>query len=166
MKNLLLTLALILSMTQKTKAESIFTITANDQNDVLASLPQNLMATFVDQGFKQKEISKGIFSLKINGLRCDSNSRDFIFPDSSIAGLPMVKCLVNTTPEYNADGKKIQEDRFIQSMIFQLENHLSGFEVTDCAMGGKCSFYIPKIECLIDLNQDEMRNAYSCKFTI
>ncbi|MBC7428686.1 MAG: hypothetical protein H7336_08760 [Bacteriovorax sp.] len=140
------------------------TVTLNSQNKdyELAKVPQNLMAAFVDQGFIQEESSTNVWDLTITGLRCDTQSRDALYPDYSNAGLPSVKCYVNAAPERLGAGSPIQESRYINSLINVIEAKANG-EYSDCSMGGKCSSYIALIKCRIDLNQEEMHNAYSCK---
>lgn len=146
--------------------ESSFLVDSNNENEKLRVLPQQLMATFVDQGFKQKETSKGIFELKIKNLRCDINSRDFLYPDWSNAGLPSVKCFSNTRTEMGSKGKKILEGRYVNTLLGTLSSELNDFNVYDCAMGGKCIAFVKEIKCKIDLNQEEMHNAYSCEFKL
>jgi hypothetical protein len=142
---------------------SASTIIINSENSdyELAKVPQNLLATFVDQGFKQVEVTPKVWDLTIDGLRCDSLSRDNLYPDFSNAGLPSIKCYVNAVPEMNGIGIPVQESRFIQSLINIIEAKAYG-DYSDCSMGGKCSSFIASIICTLDLNQDEMHKAYSC----
>lgn len=137
-------------------AASANTVVLSSQNSdsELACLPQQLMATFVDQGFIQIQSSKNIWDLTLNNLRCDYRSNDALYPDYYNGGLPSVKCSVNNTP--------VQESRYIYSMITLIEAKAGG-EFTDCAMGGKCTSIISSIKCRIDMNQEEMFKAYSCE---
>lgn len=133
------------------------TIKSNDLNEKLASIPQDLAATFVYQGFNQTEISKNVFQVEVKDLTCKLNSMDFYYPDDKRAGLPMVECFVG--------GKKIQEGRNLEKLFSTIESQNSNLYITDCSMGGKCMMSLKSIKCISDLNQDEMHNAYSCELT-
>ena len=146
-------------------ADKIISVNANNNDDDLRTIPQQLMATFVDQGFKQKEISKGLWELKIENLRCDSLSRDPEFPDSPKGGLPSVKCFVNAEIEMGGKGTPIQEGRFVEQLLNTVEHKIPDAQFSDCSMGGKCVTYVKKIRCTVDLNQEEMHNAYLCEFS-
>jgi hypothetical protein len=142
------------------------TIDANNSNEELARIPQNLMSVFVDQGFKQKEISKNVFQLEIKNLSCYGNSRDVLYPDYSNAGLPKIECFVEKTSGLRENVKKLQESRYLQALIDVMEKNIKDFYVSDSAMGGKSFSGIPKILCKSDLNQNEMHNAFSCEITL
>ena len=159
MKSLLLGL-LLLSSTVFAK-DVIVTSAAEDYE--LGRVPQNLMSVLLDQKFKQVEISKGVFEILVKDLRCDFSSRDALFPDSSIGGLPTVKCFVNAESIRNGKGKAIQDSRYIYD-ILNLVDTKTGAEIGDCSMGGKCSSFVKILKCQVDLNQEEMSKAYSCLF--
>lgn len=158
MKAFLLGLALL--STQAFASNGVW-LKSNDEDYVVAKLPQKLMATFVDQGFEQKEVSSGIFELNIKNVRCDYNSRDFLFPDASNAGLPTVKCYTNAEVEMNGAGTKIQESRYLHSLLETIEEK-KDIAIGDCAMGGKCVSFVETIQCWVDLNAEYMADAYSC----
>jgi hypothetical protein len=157
MKTLILVAAFICSVA----SANTVTLMGNNAVYELAKLPQQIMATFVDQGFKQTEVSTNVYDLTIKGLRCDLQSNDALYPDYSNGGLPSVKCYVNADLETGGVGTPVQESRYIQSLISLIEAKAGG-EYTDCAMGGKCTSFIKSIKCRIDENQDEMKNAFSC----
>ena len=157
----LLIIGLMLMANTVMAAESGIWLKSNDEDYVVARLPQKLMATFVDQGFKQKEVSPGIFELKISNVRCDFNSRDPLYPDYSNAGLPSVKCYADADAEMNGKGTKIQESRYLNE-LFNTIQEKTDLPITDCAMGGKCMSYVTTIQCWVDLNMEEMKDAYSC----
>lgn len=159
MKSLLLGLSILSSVTFA--GETGVWLRSNDEDYVTARLPQKLMATFVDQGFKQKEVSPGIFELSIKNVRCDFQSRDALFPDASNAGLPSVKCYTDAEIEMNGNGVKIQEGRYLNE-LFNIIQEKKDISITDCAMGGKCVSYVSTIQCWVDLNMEEMKDAYSC----
>lgn len=159
MKSLLLGLALL--STTAFAGETGVWLKANDEDYTVARLPQKLMATFVDQGFKQKEVSPGIFELTVKNVRCDFQSRDALYPDYSNAGLPSVKCYTDAEIEMNGNGTRIQESRYLNE-LFNTIQEKKDISITDCAMGGKCVSYVSTIQCWVDLNMDEMKDAYSC----
>ena len=133
------------------------TIKSNDLNEKMASIPQELAATFFYQGFKQTELEKNIFQIEVKNLECKLNSMNFYYPDDSRAGLPMVECFVG--------GKKIQEARYLTNLLSTIESQTKNFYIFDCAMGGRCILNLKSIKCISDLNQEEMFNAYSCELT-
>ncbi len=141
--------------------ESGVWLKSNDEDSVVARLPRLIMATFVDQGFKQKEISPGIFELKVSNVRCDYLSRDSAYPDLPTAGLPSVKCFTDAVLEMNGKGTKIQEGRYLNE-LFNTIQEKRDLPITDCAMGGKCVSFVSTIQCWVDLNMEEMKDAYSC----
>ena len=146
-------------------ADKTILIDANNPQRELSQIPQLWMATFVDQGFRQTETRKGVWELTIKNLRCDTHTRDVLYPDYSNAGLPEVKCFVNAVPERGGRGKAVQESRFIDELINRIEEHVPDVHYGDCAMGGKCTSFIKAIHCISDLNQAEMHDAFSCSFT-
>jgi len=116
MKNLFIC-SFLLSSISMAQAYTLL-LDSNNSNDVLRKIPQNLMASFVDQGFKQVEVSSKIFELTIKNLRCDTNTRDVLYPDYSNAGLPSVKCYVNADLEkFERKGRAIEESRYIESLF-------------------------------------------------
>lgn len=159
MKGLLLGLLFVSSTTFA--IENGVWLKSNDEDSIVSKLPQQLMATFVDQGFKQKEISPGIFELTVKNVRCDFQSRDALYPDYSNAGLPSVKCYTDAVIEMNGNGIKIEESRYLNELFNTIEEK-KNIAITDCAMGGKCVSYVSTIQCWVDLNRDEMKDAYSC----
>lgn len=154
-------LGLLLLSTSVMAGENGVWLKSNDEDYVVAKLPQKIMATFVDQGFKQKEVSPGIFELKVSNVRCDYLSRDPLYPDYSNGGLPSVKCYADADAEMNGKGTKIQESRYLNE-LFNMIQEKRDLPITDCAMGGKCVSFVTTIQCWVDLNMEEMKDAYSC----
>ncbi len=138
-------------------------IKSSDEDSELRKIPQNLMATFIDQKFKFVPISKNVYDLTIKNLRCDYDSRDSIYPDQYNAGLPRVNCYVNAEVEMNGKGTPVQESRYIVELLNLLQSKTDG-TFTDCITGGRCVTFVSEIKCISDLNQEEMYKAYSCYF--
>ncbi len=154
-------LALFLISASAMASENGVWLTSADEDSTVAKIPQSLMAIFVDQGFKQKEISPKIFELSVTNLRCDYQSRDALYPDQSNAGLPSVKCYINASPEMNGKGVKIEESRYLQGLLDTIGDK-RGLDAKDCAMCGKCVTFVKTIRCWLDLNMEEMKDAYNC----
>ncbi len=154
---------ILLTLNATTTWANEITLRSSDRKSSLSSMPQSIMALFVDQGFKQTETSPGVFDLTVSNIRCDLNNRSFLFPDDRKAGLSTVKCFFNTTNEMHTSGKKILEGRHLVHLFSEIEKVQSEFQIKDCAAGGKCSLFVTKIQCQIDLNQELMSNAYQCQ---
>lgn len=138
-------------------------VKSSDKDYDLGRIPQNLMATFIDQNFNFIMVSKNVYDLTIRNLRCDYYSRDGMYPDYSNAGLPKVNCYVNAVPEMGGKGIPVLEGRYILELMDRLQSKTEG-EFSDCSMGGKCVTFVKEIKCISDLNHAEMKDAYSCYF--
>lgn len=143
-------------------SSSSVTINSNDAVMELGDVPQNLMAVLLDNKIAQVEIKPNVFEVSVKNVRCDFSSRDAMFPDSSEAGLALVKCYKDAVVERNGNGTKLIESRYLYSVLETIEKY-TDLAISDCAMGGRCSSFVRTITCKVDLNVEEMYRAYSCQ---
>jgi hypothetical protein len=161
MQKLILGLLLLTTCSLASAAHDII-INPENPDPELAKLSQSLIATLVDQGFEQHEVTNKVYYTNVSGLRCVTYSRDNLFPKSPLGGLPAVECTVKADSKTDREGVPVGDARYILSLIKLIEAK-NDVVYTECKED-QCITYVGSIKCKADLNETELKKVHSCTF--
>jgi hypothetical protein len=168
MKALLVASVVSLAMTSVAFSASI---TVSDKSPTLAGVAAATTALLLDAGTKPQHIGSGIFVVEVKNFHCDQRSNAAADAMSVRAGLPTLKCRINSQNKRDArGGQPFAEGRAMVDLLQKVQDSKAGASpgpaFTDCAMG-HCGTFAKSIKCTIDTKIDNYSNGgrWSCDFT-
>jgi len=167
MKALLVASVVSLTMTSVALSASI---TVSDKSPTLAGVAAATTALLLDAGTKPQHIGGGIFVVEVKNFHCDQRSNAAADAMSVRAGLPTLKCRINSQNKRDASGgQPFAEGRAMVDLLQKVQDSKAGASpgpaFTDCAMG-YCGTFAKSIKCTIDTKIDNYSNGgrWSCDF--
>jgi hypothetical protein len=142
-------------------------ITVSDKSPALAGVAAATTALLLDAGTKPQHTGSGIFVVEVKNFHCDQRSNTAADAMSVRAGLPTLKCRINSQNKRDASGgQPFGEGRAMVDLLQKVQGAGSGPAFTDCAMG-YCGTFARSITCTIDTKIDNYSNGgrWSCDFT-
>jgi hypothetical protein len=147
------------------------TITVSDKSPALAGVAAATTALLLDAGAKPQPTGSGIFVVEVKNLHCDQRSNSAADAMSVRAGLPTLRCRINSQNKRDASGgQPFGEGRAIIDLLGKVQDSKAstggGPSFTDCAMG-YCGTFAGSIKCTVDTKIDNYSNGgrWSCDFT-
>jgi hypothetical protein len=142
-------------------------VTVSDKSPALAGVAAATTALLLDAGTKPQHTGSGIFVVEVRNFHCDQRSNAAADAMSVRAGLPTLKCRINSQNKRDASGgQPFGEGRAMVDLLQKIQGAGSGSAFTDCAMG-YCGTFAKSIKCTIDTKIDNYSNGgrWSCDFT-
>jgi hypothetical protein len=154
----------LLAMTSATFAASV---TVPDSSPTLAGVAAATTALLLDAGLKPLNAGGGVFVVEGKNFHCDQHSNAAVDAASVHAGLPTLKCRINSQNKKGSTaGQAFGDGRAMTELLQKAEGPGGGVAFTDCAMG-YCGTFAKSIKCTIDTKIDNFSNGgrWSCVFT-
>jgi len=142
-------------------------VTVSDKSPALAGVAAATTALLLDAGTRPQHTGSGIFVVEVKNFHCDQRSNAAAEAMSVRAGLPTLKCRINSQNKRDASGgQPFGEGRAMVDLLQKVQGAGSGSAFTDCAMG-YCGTFAKSIKCTIDTKIDNYSNGgrWSCDFT-
>jgi hypothetical protein len=165
MKALLASLCFIFAAS----AAGAASVTVSDNSTSLAGVAAATTALLLDAGLKPQNAGGGVFVLDAKNFHCDQHLNGALDASSVRAGLPTLKCRINSQNERGTNaGQTFGEDRAMTELLQKVQgsNPPGGAAFSDCGMG-YCGIFAKSIKCTIDTKIGNFSNGgrWSCVFT-
>jgi hypothetical protein len=162
MKSLLAVSICSLAMTSVSFTASV---TVSDKSAPLSGVAAATTALLLDAGTKPQNAGGGVLTLEIKNFHCDQHSNAAVDASSVRAGLPTLKCQINSQNKRGATvGQPFGQAQAMTDLLQRVQNS-GGVAFTDCAMG-YCGTFAKSIKCTIDTKIDNFSNGgrWTCDF--
>jgi hypothetical protein len=155
MKSLLAVSICSLAMTSVSFTASV---TVSDKSAPLSGVAAATTALLLDAGTKPQNAGGGVLTLEIKNFHCDQHSNAAVDASSVRAGLPTLKCRINSQNKRGATvGQPFGQAQAMTDLLQRVQNS-GGVAFTDCAMG-YCGTFAKSIKCTIDTKIDNFSNG-------
>jgi len=141
-------------------------VTVPDNLPALAGVAATTTALLLDAGLKAQNGGGGVLVVEAKNFHCDQHSNAAVDAASVHAGLPTLKCRINSQNKRGSTaGQAFGEGRAMTDLLQKVEGSGGGAAFTDCAMG-YCGTFAKSIKCTIDTKIDNFSNGgrWSCVF--
>jgi hypothetical protein len=144
-------------------------VTVSDKSAPLAGVAAAATGLLLDAGLKPQNAGGGVFVLEARNFHCDQHSNTAADASSVRAGLPTLKCRINSQNKRGSTaGQVFGAGRAMADLLQKLQgaNGTGGAAFTDCGMG-YCGIFATSIKCTIDTRIDNFSNGgrWNCVFT-
>ncbi len=140
-----------------TSASQAATVTVSGNSPPLAGVPAATIALLLDAGVKPKNAGGGLLTVEVKNFHCDQHSNAAVDASSVSAGLPTLKCRINSRNQRGTTaGQPFGEGRAMADLLKKVQD-LSGVAFTDCAMGYCGTF--AQISCVVDTRIDNFSDG-------
>jgi len=149
-----------------TSASSAASVTVSDKSTTLAVVAAAATALLLDAGIKPQNAGRGLLTVEAKNFHCDQQSNAAVVAANVRAGLPTLKCRINSQNKRGASGgTPFGEGRAMSGLLEKVQG-AGGVAFTDCAMG-YCGTFAKSIKCTIDTKIDNFSNGgrWTCAFT-
>src|ERR1700704_647788 len=165
MKVLLASLCSMLAVS----AAGAASVTIPDSSTSLPGVAAATTALLLDAGLKPRNAGGGGFVLDAKNFHCDQLLNGALDASSVRAGLPALKCRINSQNKRSATaGQPFGEGRAMADLLQKVQdsNPPGGAAFSDCGMG-YCGIFAKSITCTIDTKIGNFSNGgrWSCVFT-
>jgi hypothetical protein len=142
-------------------------VTVSDQSPALPGVAATATALLLDAGLKPQNAGNGVVVVEAKNFHCDQHSNAALDASNPRAGLPTLKCRINSENKRGtAAGQIFGEGRAMTDLLQKVGGPNSGAAFTDCAMG-YCGIFAKSIKCTIDTRIENFSNGgrWTCVFT-
>ncbi len=144
-------------------------VTVSDKSSTLAGVAAAATALLLDAGLKPQNAGGGVFVVEAKNFHCDQHSNAAADAANVHAGLPTLKCGINSRNRRGATaGQTFGEGRTMIELLQKVGGSSAGGgpAFTDCAMG-YCGTFAKSIRCTIDTKIGNFSHGgrWSCDFT-
>ncbi|MGA7489436.1 MAG: hypothetical protein WBW74_21135 [Xanthobacteraceae bacterium] len=149
-----------------TSAAFCASVTVPDNSATLAGVAGATTALLLDAGVRLQNSSGGVFVLEVKNFHCDQNLNGALDASNPRAGLPTLKCRINSQNKRDTTaGRIFGEARAMTDLLYKVEGG-GGVAFTDCGMG-YCAIFAKSIKCTIDTKIEDFGKGgrWSCIFT-
>jgi hypothetical protein len=163
MKTLLAASICSLAMTSASFAASV---TVSDKSTTLPGVAAATTALLLDAGLKPQNAGGGVLTVEMRNLHCDQHSNAAVDASSVSAGLPTLKCRINSQNKRGTTiGQPFGDGRPMTDLLQKVQD-AGGAAFIDCAMG-YCGTFARSINCIIDTKIGNFSNGgrWTCLFT-
>jgi hypothetical protein len=140
-------------------------VTVPDNSTTLAGVAGATTALLLDAGVRPQS-SGGVFVLEVKNVHCDQHLNGALDASDPRAGLPSLKCRINSQNKRGAGAGQVFGDARALTDQLQKVQGGGGVAFSDCGMG-YCGIFAKSIKCTIDTKiADFGKNGrWSCIFT-
>jgi hypothetical protein len=149
-----------------TSASFAASVTVSDKSTPLAGVAAATTALLLDAGIKPQNAGGGVLTVEAKNFHCDQHSNAAVDASSVRAGLPTLKCRINSQNKRGATaGQPFGPGQAMTDVLERVQN-AGGVAFTDCGMG-YCGTFAKSIKCTIDTKIDNFSNGgrWTCDFT-
>ncbi len=145
-------------------------VTVPDSSASMPGVAAGTTAILLDAGLHAHSTGGGNFSLEAKKFHCDQYSNGPLDGSNPRAGLPTLKCRINSKNKKDTTlGQRFGDARAMMQMVDKVQNASGGgsIQLTDCASGGYCGAFAKSIKCTINTTIDNFNNGgrWACTFT-
>ena len=139
-----------------------------DNSTSLAGVAAATTALLLDVGLKPQNAG-GVFVLDTKNFHCDQHLNGALDASSVRAGLPTLKCRINSQNKRGTTaGQRFGDGRAMTELLQKVQGSHppGGAAFSDCGMG-YCGIFAKSINCTIDTKIGNFSNGgrWSCVFT-
>jgi hypothetical protein len=159
-------LAASISCLAMTSASHAATVTVSDKSPALAGVAAATAALLLDAGIKPQNAGGGVLTVEAKNFHCDQLTNAALDASSVQAGLPTLKCRINSQNKRSATvGQPFGEGRAMTDLLQKVQD-AGGAAFTDCGMG-YCGTFAQSINCIIDTKIGNFSNGgrWTCLYT-